>query len=98
MDFSFCMDDECKSKVNETVENKQNAIDKLVQDWGYTDLLPENEPDFPEIPYAVHIATGSVLTLIGKILLVQKTFEHIFLFFRSVWFSGVCRHFYGTQT
>ncbi len=95
------MDDECKSKVNETetVEQKQNAIDKLVQDWGYTDLLPENEPDFPEIPYAVHIATGSVLTLIGKILdIVQKTFENIFLFFRSVWFSGLCCHFYGAQT
>jgi len=45
-------------------EMERDAVEELVEKWGYSEIMPENEVQWPEIPYWFHV-------LIGCILLVQ---------------------------
>ena len=43
-----------------------DAVEELVEKWGYAQIMPENEIQWPEIPYWVHILVGTVLLIQGR--------------------------------
>jgi len=42
-----------------------DPVDELVDKWGYTEIMPENEVQWPEIPYWVHVSIGVALIVQG---------------------------------
>ena len=58
-----CEFDKC-ANANNANANTESQVNQLVKDWGYADLLPENQPVFETVPYHVHIFMGVLLTLL----------------------------------
>ena len=44
----------------------KDPLTKLLEDWGYQHLLPENVIAWPALPYALHVAIGIYLFASGK--------------------------------
>ena len=43
-----------------------DAVEELVAKWGYSEIMPENEIQWPEGPHWVHILVGVFLLIQGK--------------------------------
>ena len=43
-----------------------DAVEELVAKWGYSEIMPENEIQWAEIPHWVHILVGVFLLIQGK--------------------------------
>ena len=48
------------------VSSERDPLTKLLEDWGYTHLLPVNVVEWPELSYALHVAIGVYLFSSGK--------------------------------
>ena len=54
----------CGSAGND--EPVKDPLMKLVEDWGYEQLLPENVIEWPTLPYWIHLVSGIYLFISGK--------------------------------
>ena len=44
----------------------KDPLTKLLEDWGYEDLLPDNVIEWPTLPYGLHVAIGIYLFVSGE--------------------------------
>ena len=51
----------------------ESPVDRLVVEWGYKDLMPENLAEFDQVPYHVHLFMGILLTVICKKIYYKLT-------------------------
>ncbi len=52
-------------------ELEGSPVDRLVHDWGYEPLMPENIVHWEPLTKATHIAVGIYLFIVGKAVHVQ---------------------------